>query len=131
MNLKLLITGSKTGDIKSNYPVSDSPLAPCPDSPNCIRVSRRSDRDPDKLFADTENALKSAGAESVNPDSERLSIDAIFRIPLFGFRDDVTIKIEKDENSTILHIRSASRVGHGDLGVNARRVQKLLNLLKI
>ena len=126
-----LFIGSMTGDIESDLPVSKSPLKPCPFSPNCIIVSKSVKRDSQELFADAKNALTGAGAESVNPKSADLKIDALFRIPVFGFNDDITIQIEENDHDSILHIRSASRVGFGDLGVNRRRVQRILSQLGI
>lgn len=44
----------------------------------------------------------------------------------FGFIDDVVIRIEADSQSSTIDLRSASRVGKGDLGANARRIQRFL-----
>lgn len=44
---------------------------------------------------------------------------------LFGFRDDVTLRLEATEGGTLLHARSSSRVGKGDLAANARHLQAL------
>ncbi len=40
----------------------------------------------------------------------------------FGFVDDVVIRIDEGATSTILDIRSQSRIGRSDVGVNARRI---------
>jgi uncharacterized protein (DUF1499 family) len=48
---------------------------------------------------------------------------ATFRTPVFGFVDDVEIRL--DRKAAVIHIRSASRVGRSDLGVNRRRVDLL------
>tara|TARA_B100000700_G_C14919583_1_gene796371 strand:- start:304 stop:627 length:324 start_codon:yes stop_codon:yes gene_type:complete len=42
---------------------------------------------------------------------------------LWGFIDDVEIKF--DESKSIIHIRSSSRVGYWDLGVNRKRVEEI------
>jgi uncharacterized protein (DUF1499 family) len=48
----------------------------------------------------------------------------------FGFKDDVVVRARRlDDGRTEVDIRSASRVGRIDGGVNARRVQRLLHLL--
>ena len=60
-------------------------------------------------------------------DSQSLQIDSVFRIPVFGFMDDVTILAEPaGEDKSVLHIKSASRTGRGDFGVNRRRVRRIL-----
>ena len=45
---------------------------------------------------------------------------------IFGFVDDVVIRITKMENGIRIDLRSASRVGLGDLGVNADRIRKFI-----
>ena len=47
-------------------------------------------------------------------------IHAEFRSLLFAFVDDVEIEIDEDEG--LIHLRSASRVGVSDLGVNKIRI---------
>ena len=43
----------------------------------------------------------------------------------FGFKDDVVIRIQPAETGSRIDVRSASRVGVGDLGVNATRIPPL------
>lgn len=54
-------------------------------------------------------------------------IDAVFKI--FIYKDDVTIQLTPGKLHTLLHIRSASRKGHYDFGVNRRRVNRFINKL--
>lgn len=57
------------------------------------------------------------------------TIGAEARTPL-RFVDDVEIRVGLDENAqTRVDLRSASRVGVGDLGKNARRISKFLRAL--
>ncbi|MBU1294319.1 MAG: DUF1499 domain-containing protein [Gammaproteobacteria bacterium] len=50
-------------------------------------------------------------------------IEATARTPIFGFRDDVVIRITQIEPKKIrIDMRSCSRVGSGDFGVNAERI---------
>ncbi len=46
-----------------------------------------------------------------------------FTSKLFGFIDDVEFFI--DDAKKILHIRSSSRIGYTDFGVNRRRVENI------
>jgi uncharacterized protein (DUF1499 family) len=122
--------GSETGDLHSDADVDTSPLPECPDSPNCIRCSRIVSSEPDRLFRATKKAIESMKPYRVEINSQSLQIDSVFRIVLFGFKDDLTIAVEPalgDSSGAVLHIRSAGRVGQGDLGVNRRRVQRLIN----
>ena len=51
-----------------------------------------------------------------------------FTSSLFGFVDDVEVRL--DAEARLLHIRSASRVGHSDLGVNKKRIEAIRNALE-
>jgi uncharacterized protein (DUF1499 family) len=42
---------------------------------------------------------------------------------LFGFVDDVEFFVDDTEKK--IHVRSASRLGYSDLGVNRRRVERI------
>ena len=48
---------------------------------------------------------------------------------LFGFKDDIVIRVVALGAGSRVDLRSASRVGRGDFGVNARRVRKFLRAL--
>lgn len=48
----------------------------------------------------------------------------------FGFKDDVVIRVSPMDQGSRLDIRSASREGKSDIGVNAKRVRKFLMLMK-
>ena len=53
------------------------------------------------------------------------------KTPIIGFIDD--LEFYWSESEKICHVRSASRVGYHDLGVNRRRVEKIrhtFNLLE-
>jgi uncharacterized protein (DUF1499 family) len=109
----------------------DSDLPPCPSSPNCV-----SSRDPDPArrvdpipFRGTaeearegiETVVRSL-PRAVVVDSSQSLVRAEFRSRL-GFVDDVEFRI--DETAGLVHIRSASRKGYWDLGVNRRRVEAI------
>ena len=46
-----------------------------------------------------------------------------FTVPLFGFVDDVEFRLSPEEG--VIHVRSSSRLGFSDLGVNRGRVETL------
>ncbi|TNE57002.1 MAG: DUF1499 domain-containing protein [Alphaproteobacteria bacterium] len=71
--------------------------------------------------------IKSRGWDMVNADPDRGLIEATDETFWFGFKDDVAIRItENPEGGVIVDVRSVSRVGLSDLGVNAKRVRGLL-----
>lgn len=50
--------------------------------------------------------------------------------PLMRFKDDVSIRVRQAEGEVVVDVRSASRVGKGDLGCNGARIEKLLAALR-
>jgi len=53
---------------------------------------------------------------------------AEFKSGLFGFVDDLELLI--DQGQQMVQVRSGSRVGYSDMGVNRKRVEKLRQLLE-
>ena len=53
---------------------------------------------------------------------------AEFKSRVFGFVDDVELQLRAAEEA--IAVRSASRVGYSDLGVNRRRVESLRKILR-
>ena len=60
----------------------------------------------------------------------RGEVRAVVVTPLFRFRDDVTVRLEEAGGGTLLHARSASRVGKGDLAANARHLRDLFGAVE-
>jgi uncharacterized protein (DUF1499 family) len=123
------LIGSRPGDLPADTTLTH-PFSPCPDSPNCIIYSTRYNVAPEVLHQISLDAINYYSPYSVEADSQSLQIKAVFRIALFGFKDDVSIVIHPANNGkSEFHIRSASRVGNSDLGVNRRRVKRILNFI--
>lgn len=70
------------------------------------------------------------GWEMVNVDAETLIIEATDTTFWFGFKDDVIIRITGDTMSCRVDMRSVSRVGMSDVGVNADRIAVYMARLK-
>lgn len=51
-------------------------------------------------------------------------IEAVDTTGIMGFKDDVVIRVRGDAAGTKIDLRSVSRVGVGDLGANAARIEK-------
>lgn len=85
----------------------------------------------DTAFAAAEAVARDLGWRIVEADPAEGRIEAVDRTFWFGFRDDVVIRVtEEADGRTRLDIRSASRVGRGDLGTNARRIRDFLTRLQ-
>jgi uncharacterized protein (DUF1499 family) len=57
-------------------------------------------------------------------------IEAMDTTWYFGFKDDVVIRVRPDPRGSRVDIRSASRVGVGDVGANARRIREYMAQLR-
>ena len=100
----------------------ENPLPSCPSSPNCVRQTRLFDLPADTLFARAQATLETLGPSSLSATPETRRLDAVFTV--FLFKDDLALAVEPHEDTAALHIRSASRVGYSDFGVNRRRVKR-------
>ncbi len=109
----------------------DGRLRPCPDSPNC--VSSESDRpsshvEPltfkgpaEKAWSDLRETLREMGGTIQEEKDSYLW--ATFTSNIFRFVDDMEFRMVSAGG--LIHVRSGSRKGYSDLGVNRRRVEKL------
>ena len=53
-------------------------------------------------------------------------IEAVARTPIMGFREDVSLRVRRDDDGARIDVRSASRYGRHDFGSNASRIRSLL-----
>jgi len=86
---------------------------------------QRFDADFDTVFKAAVDTLTSMGIEIKSKDSATGSIQAVATTRIFRFKDDVTITLTRDGGATMVNIRSASRVGKSDLGMNAKRIRRI------
>ena len=61
--------------------------------------------------------------EKRDPSNNGGIIEAVATTRVFKFKDDVTITLTRQGDTTVVNVRSKSRVGKGDLGTNARRIR--------
>ncbi len=107
-------------------------LKDCPKSPNCVSTQTdQSDKkmEPIAFQGDTSRAVQAIKsviqalpqAELVNESRDELHFT--FKSKWLRFVDDVNFLI--DPSQGLIHFRSASRTGYGDLGVNRKRMEDL------
>ncbi len=63
-------------------------------------------------------------------DREDNTIEAVAESRVFGFHDDVVIRIRPDGDGSRIDIRSKSRDGRGDMGANAARIRAYVEALE-
>lgn len=88
------------------------------------------DMPPAQAFDRALAVVKAKGWTIVQSDPQAGVIDAYDKSFWFGFADDVAIRVTAADNGTRVDIRSGSRQGRGDFGVNAARVRGFLAALK-
>jgi uncharacterized protein (DUF1499 family) len=123
---------SCAGRPPDNLGVSGRRLAACPASPNCVSSDAEDGAhrvEPFRLASPPREAW-SAARESVKalPRTRIVQerddyLHAECRSALLGFVDDLELLLRPDDG--VIAVRSASRLGYSDLGVNRRRVETL------
>ena len=113
--------------------LADGQLTPCPDKPNCVGSEYRQDADHfvaalefgDRSAREAMQSLRAIALEAgakIETDSDNY-LALSFQSAIFGFVDDLELRV--DESARLVHVRSASRVGNSDLGVNRARVEAI------
>jgi len=85
------------------------------------------DDSPEQAYQKSAKIVSQLGWQQVNADSAKGIIEATQTTLLWGFKDDVVIRIESQGNKTAIDLRSVSRIGRSDLGANAKRISAFLN----
>jgi uncharacterized protein (DUF1499 family) len=115
----------------ANLGVKDGRLAPCKTTPNCVS-SQSSPYDAEHYIAPIHGDFSRA-REAVQgmPRTTLIStaqsyLYAECRSRLLRYVDDLELYFD----GTVIHVRSASRLGRRDFGVNRRRVEELRRLIE-
>jgi uncharacterized protein (DUF1499 family) len=74
-------------------------------------------------------AARDMGWQIASADSAAGRIEATATTTWFGFKDDIVIRVTAAPEGSRVDVRSASRLGQGDAGTNARRVRQYLRRL--
>ncbi|MBR9866496.1 MAG: DUF1499 domain-containing protein [Oceanospirillales bacterium] len=112
----------------------DGRLAPCGPKPNAVCSDNFTNREhyikPIALRVSSLSAVTAgverSGGKIITVDQDYLAAE--FSSSVFGFVDD--LELLRDANAGVIHVRSSSRVGYSDLGVNRKRVEALRKLLE-
>lgn len=131
--LPLIVMAGCTSVPPPDLGLRQGELAPCPESPNC--VSSQAD-DPDHVveplrYEGSPQAAWDALQDAVRTQPRVTEIEqragnylhAEFQSAVFRFVDDVEFLAVPEQK--VIHLRSASRIGYWDFGVNRRRVKSI------
>lgn len=114
-----------------NLGVRGGRLAPCKRSPNCVS-SQANPSDLEHYIAPlhgtmhaVRDALRKTPRATIISETEDY-LYAEFRTPLMRYVDDVEFFFD----GTVVHVRSCSRLGRRDFGLNRERVEQLRSLIE-
>ena len=114
-------------------------LTQCPTTPNCVCSEFMPDAvhyieplvisagDAVPILVRLKTIVREMGGSIQSEKADYFA--ATFTSSIFRFVDDLEIRI--DTGQKMIHMRSASRVGRGDGGVNRKRVERLKNLFHL
>ncbi|MBW4528122.1 MAG: DUF1499 domain-containing protein [Phormidium tanganyikae FI6-MK23] len=123
---------SFSGTRPSNLGLTNDLFADCPSTPNCVSSFStdpthaiepiRYSVAPDKAIANLKQTIESLPRTKIVQASDNY-VYAEFTSKLMGFVDDVEFYLDKAAN--VIQVRSASRLGESDLGVNRQRIESI------
>lgn len=85
---------------------------------------------PDQAFDKALDVAKSMGWDIVAQAKSDGRIEATDTTFWFGFKDDIVVRIRATDGGSKVDVRSESRIGRSDIGVNAKRVRAFLAAMK-
>ncbi len=120
-----------SGTRPTNLGVKDGKLAPCPGTPNCVSsqsedLQSKIDPLPSISIADLKTIVANMERTAIIEETDNY-LYAEFTSKLMGYVDDVEFYLDSDAN--VVHVRSASRLGQSDLGVNRKRIEEIRSQL--
>lgn len=130
-------SGMYAGSVAAEAVIKPMHLSPCPGSPNCVSSDAT---DPSHhappfviILPAKEAWLLVRGVVKDMPRTNIVEITddylhAECTSAVFRFVDDLELELRAGEG--VIAVRSASRTGHSDFGVNRRRVERLRELLR-
>jgi uncharacterized protein (DUF1499 family) len=112
-------------------------LPPCQDTPNCVS-SQATDKghhiapfkisgDPNLAWKELRKAIVEHARMLITHETET-SLHAEATSLVLHFVDDIDAIL--DAEAGLIHVRSASRMGHSDFGVNRKRIETLRTQLR-
>ncbi|MCA9482447.1 MAG: DUF1499 domain-containing protein [Nitrospina sp.] len=127
-----------SGERPANLGVHSGRLSPCPASPNCVSTHSTEDAEhfiqplmfsasPADVMKRVRQAVQGIDRAEIISEGDTY-LHAEFTSRVLRFVDDVEFYFENKTGT--LHVRSASRLGHSDLGVNRERVEEIFTRLK-
>ena len=121
-----------SGERPNNLGVKEGKLAACPGTPNCVNsqsndAQAKIDPLPAVSIAEIKGVVEAMEGTTIVEEKDDY-LYAEFKSKLMGYVDDV--EFYQDSGANVVQVRSASRLGKSDLGVNRKRVEEIRSKLK-
>lgn len=132
MLLYVSIVGISCMSSPKNIGLINGNLHPCPNSPNCVSSKSKDKKhaiDPIKYQGEVKIAKdKLKSVLTSLPRTKIITEDDLYMHAqstslIFRFVDDSEYLF--DDKNKLIHVRSASRIGHSDFGVNRSRIESI------
>lgn len=113
-----------------NLGLYDQKFTQCPDKPNCVSTFSNNPQhaiEPIKTQLSAQQNFEFLLKVLSNHKNSKLVVKqspylhSTFHSTVFGFVDDVEWLVENNR----IHVRSASRIGYSDFGVNRKRIERI------
>lgn len=85
---------------------------------------------PGEALARSVEVLGEMGLHIVNLDEQAGIVEATDTTLWFGFKDDVVVRVRPADAGSVVDVRSVSRVGVSDLGTNAERIHRFIQMFQ-
>jgi uncharacterized protein (DUF1499 family) len=85
---------------------------------------------PERAFTLAQEIARDNGWEIVAEEPDDGRIEAVATTLVYGFKDEIAIRIVPAEGGAVIDLRSRSRLGRSDLGTNAARISRFLAALQ-
>ena len=78
-----------------------------------------------QAFANAKAAIERAGMSIVTADATSGRIEATAVSLLYGFKDDLVVRVRPTDGGSRIDLRAVRRTGDSDMGANCKRIQSL------
>ncbi len=126
-----LFTAAHFSSPPENLGMNGGNLSPCPNSPNCVSSQEtdashttqafKADGTNKEVMKKLRSCIKKMGGKIITRSGPYLHAE--FRSKWFRFVDDLECIYDEAEGK--INVRSASRLGYSDFGVNKKRIAEL------
>lgn len=110
--------GARTSLVYAGAELAEMQAAAYPDI-----APLQTDLDADAAYARALDLANTMGWEIIAEDAENHQFEATARTSVFYFADDVVVVVTEQDSGSRVDMRSVSRVGRSDQGVNAARIR--------